>query len=83
MFSAVQGSNTAISGGVIDSSDNCRIRIKCPGNGLIRLFGNGNKILEAGGDSLEYAIESNGVYRVEVLKNNRGWIYSNHIRIGV
>ncbi|MFH2037732.1 MAG: histidinol-phosphatase [Candidatus Zixiibacteriota bacterium] len=82
-YTARQGGNTAINGGKLDFSDDCQIRIKCPRKGLIRLVGNGQMVAEANGDSLEYAVKRPGVYRVEVHKNKHGWIYSNHIRIGV
>jgi len=82
-FQARQGSQTAIGGGRLESCRDTVIRVRAPAPGSIRLIENGRRVIETGGDSLEYRPEQNGLYRAEVYKNGRGWIYSNHIRIGV
>jgi hypothetical protein len=81
-FFARRGSRTVIAGGRLESCENSKIMAKLPAKAEIRLICNGEKILETNGDFLEYTPNQNGLYRVEIYKKGRGWIYSNHIRIG-
>ena len=52
-----------------------------PLNGDMRLIRNGNEILRAEGRELIYRTEKGGVFRVEIFRKKRGWIYSNPIVI--
>jgi len=56
-------------------------RINLPLKGRIRLIGNGLPVKEHSGRSMEAEIEKPGIYRVEVFRGRRGWIFSNHIYI--
>ncbi len=47
----------------------------------IRLVHNGVKIDEINGIDAVWDIVNPGVYRVECWKKNKGWIFSNHIRV--
>ena len=47
----------------------------------IRLIHNGNKIEETTGMTGVWDVDKTGVYRIECWVNNRGWIFSNHIRV--
>ncbi|UCD16555.1 MAG: histidinol-phosphatase [Candidatus Zixiibacteriota bacterium] len=82
-FTAQQGSRTVIGGGRLDSCDDSRLIVRVPQKADISLIGNGQKLLESRGDYLEYRPQQRGLYRVEVRKRQRGWIFSNHIRIGM
>ena len=80
-FYARQGGRTVISGGRLETFENARISAKLPEKGEFKLIRDGVVVLESHGDFLEYSPNQNGLYRIEVYKNGRGWIYSNHIRI--
>ena len=82
-FGARRGSSEVICGGRLDSFEDSLIYVKCPAVARIKLIGDSEVILEVKGDYLEYKPIQNGLYRVEVYKNGKGWIFSNHIRIGL
>ncbi len=82
-FEARRGSDSVVSGGTLESCEGARITVKTPGRGNIRLVMDGLVQAETYGDFLEYVPGQNGLYRVEVFKKHKGWIFSNHIRIGV
>ena len=53
-----------------------------PEQAEIRLIANGKEILRKQKTAfLEFTVTFPGVYRVEVYKREKGWIFSNHIRI--
>ena len=56
-------------------------KVECPEAGTIRLINKGNVVDSAEGCKAEFRVRGDGPYRVEVLKNEKGWIYSNHIKI--
>jgi hypothetical protein len=82
-FYGVQGATRVVSGGSLPSADSARLIVKLPSHATIRLIHNGIIVLTTDSDSLEYSVKAPGIYRVEVWKGNRGWIFSNHIRIGI
>ncbi len=82
-FVATSGGNAAISGGSLESPAGATIYVQAPHRGEIRLIRNGSVVLRVESDELEYTPSEPGLYRIEVLRNGFGWIYSNHIRIGV
>lgn len=49
----------------------------------IRLIHNGKLVDSTINREAEFFIQKTGVYRVEVFYDNRAWIFSNHIRIGM
>lgn len=55
------------------------VHVKAPLPGKIRLLCDGKVILRKVGDALEYTAHMPGVYRVEIYRKRRGWIYSNPI----
>lgn len=55
--------------------------VKTPAKAEIRVIHNGNLIIKAEGKELVYRPEEKGIYRVEAFKGDKGWIFSNHIRI--
>ncbi len=82
-FVATSGGSAAISGGSLESPAGASIHVKAPQRGEIRLIRNGSAVLRVESDELEYTPSQSGLYRIEVLRKGFGWIYSNHIRIGV
>ncbi|MBS1262426.1 MAG: hypothetical protein MAG453_01777 [Calditrichaeota bacterium] len=58
-----------------------RFRARTPLPGRIHLLRDGRLLLRARGRSLSYETDLPGVYRVEVHRRGRGWIYSNPIRL--
>lgn len=82
-FGARRGAEEVICGGTLESCDDSIIYIETPDQAQIKLISNGQKLAETNGNYLEYKPNHNGLYRVEVYKNGKGWIFSNHIRIGI
>ncbi len=83
LFVARNGDEMVISGGTLQSAVGAQIEVRSPERARIILIRNGSKILESVSDSMEFSVTESGLYRVEVWKNSRGWIFSNHIRIGI
>jgi hypothetical protein len=54
---------------------------KTPSKAEIRLIHNGNLIHKTKGKELIYYPKKKGIYRIEAFKGDKGWIFSNHIRI--
>lgn len=55
--------------------------IQIPRRALIRLYHNGRPLRSTVGTTVEWPIDDPGIYRVEVLLNNRPWILSNPIAV--
>jgi hypothetical protein len=49
----------------------------------IKLIHNGKVVESIEEHEAHFTVNSKGVYRAEVYLNNRAWIFSNHIRVGV
>ena len=58
------------------------LAVRLPSRAHIKLIRNGHVVLDTWSDRLNYTVNSPGLYRVEAWKGRRGWIFSNHIRIG-
>jgi hypothetical protein len=71
----------AIIGDEVPYSDNLILKIMAPLSAELRLINNGATISVFSGDQVEFPIKEPGLYRVELYRNGKGWIYSNHIRI--
>ncbi len=82
-FAARNDSRLVTAGGSLTDYNKAEIIIKTPDKARIILIRNGKCISEMNGDRLECKLKENGLYRAEVYKKNRGWIFSNHIRIGL
>jgi hypothetical protein len=82
-FEAEAGTEKAICGGRLSTVDGARILVSLPSSATIKLIANGSSVVQTVSDELEYAVKEPGVYRVEAWKGKRGWIFSNHIRIGM
>jgi len=68
-------------GETLDFSDELTLNMYSPKTADIRLIKDGRSVLTQVGSRFEIAIQSPGIYRVELYRNRKGWIYSNHIRI--
>lgn len=58
-----------------------RFTVHIPLEGQIRLLRDGQVAAETHGRQLEFRAQTQGVYRVEIFRKRRGWIYSNPIVI--
>jgi len=65
----------------IELDSNPVLKMSSPQQADIRLIRDGAVIQTLISDRLEYPIIDPGLYRVELFVNNRGWVYSNHIRV--
>ena len=68
-------------GGRVPLSEEAVLRCRLPERATIRLIRDGELELRTKSRQLEYRIARPGVYRVEVFKGRRGWIFSNHVRV--
>jgi hypothetical protein len=82
-FTASNGISQIIAGGSLKSIDNVTIKVESPSKGLIRLIHNGQSLVDTIAKTYEHQVREAGVYRVEIWKRGRGWIFSNHLRIGM
>ncbi|MCP4631612.1 MAG: histidinol-phosphatase [candidate division Zixibacteria bacterium] len=57
------------------------IHLMLPEFGDVRIIRNGLTHCQFRGKSGHFPLSEPGLYRVEVIHNGRGWIYSNHIRL--
>ncbi|MFQ6617931.1 MAG: PHP domain-containing protein [Fidelibacterota bacterium] len=79
-FWAESGGSQFISGDTIARCERgVDFFVKLPEKADIFLIKDGEKIYSNSGRDLYYRTDEGGIYRVEVLKKKRGWIYSNHM----
>lgn len=71
----------ALIGGAMRDHSSIVFKVTCPSEGTIRLIKSGEVVATAEGTEAEFPVCGPGPYRVEVLKGEKGWIYSNHIKI--
>ena len=82
-FVAHSGGKEYICGDSVENGKPVTFELRLPDHAEISLIRNGEKISGKTGTNLSYETETSGLYRVEVYKGKRGWIFSNHIRVGV
>ncbi len=58
------------------------LHARLPHSAEIRVIRNGTQIHSVRTDRVAFRLSSPGVYRLEAHRFGRGWIYTNHIRIG-
>ena len=80
-FEIRTASDAAVAGGNVNLDGETYAVVRTPLKGDIRLVGNGRPIAQEWGRGMEYRIAAPGVYRVEVYRGKKGWIFSNHIRV--
>lgn len=79
-YSANQGQKSYFAGDTVPSGTTEFI-VRTPEPADIALLHEGSIVEAASGGSLTHITDKPGAYRVEVRKNRRPWIYSNHIRL--
>jgi len=57
------------------------LAVQIPDKANIKLVSLGKVIAEEVGKNLNHKVKAKGNFRVEVYRNGRGWIFSNHIRV--
>ena len=57
------------------------LQVILPADAVIRFVYNGKRGGRVSGNSASRIVKEPGVYRVEVYQGDKGWIYSNHIRL--
>jgi len=80
-FYAREKNRIYLIGDNVEFSPELTLIMRSPDIADIRLVKDGTPVLTQIGSSFQFAVHSPGIYRVELYKNKRGWIYSNHIRI--
>jgi hypothetical protein len=83
LFEASNGQEHAVSGGRLQKHEGAVLDVTTPARARIEIVRNGKPVCRVTHSRLSYRVTEPGLYRVEVRKWNRGWIYSNHIRIGI
>ncbi len=71
----------AIVGDRISLHKRLRIFVESPLEARIRLIRNGELFTEVEGKKAIFASTKPGAYRVELYRNGKGWIFSNHISV--
>jgi len=82
-FYARNREERAAVGESLESAEDTQLVVELPSRASIRLVHNGDYVYRVTGDRAEYEVVEPGIYRAEAWKGRRGWIFSNHIRIGV
>jgi hypothetical protein len=81
-FWAEKNNQTATMGETITMNEGgVDLWARAPKSGEFRLVHSGRIVAESHGREFFYSTDLKGVYRIEVLRKNKGWIYSNHINI--
>ncbi|GAB4371186.1 MAG: CehA/McbA family metallohydrolase [Calditrichia bacterium] len=68
-------------GGELAYAPGTRLSVKLPAAGEMYLVNNGQTIAQQRGQVGVFSIPRPGLYRVEVFRKKRAWIFSNHLRI--
>lgn len=79
VFTATDGSSTAIMGDEAKFSPNWTLQVTLPDGAQIRLIHDGVEMERTDLNTLIYRVSAPGVYRVEVWRRGRPWIFSNPI----
>ena len=82
-FSVNNSTVRVMAGETIDLDNQTKLIVSLPKAGTIKIVGNGQLLAETKAENMEYTVTRPGVYRVEVWRKKRGWIFSNHIRVGL
>ncbi len=82
-FFATDGKKKFQMGDTVPNNTNIKLKVILPKSSAeIILIYNGKKISSIESTEGSFIVKKKGQYRVEVYKNNKAWIFSNHIRIG-
>ena len=78
-FWAEKTGKVFLMGSRVESYGELIFRIQAPLSGIIRLLLDGQEVKRVRGKMLTYRTTEKGVFRVEVFRKRRGWIYTNPI----
>lgn len=78
-FSAESNGRYFPMGSRLTTRDKVTFKVKAPSEGIIRLLCDGREVMKKKDCGLLFESSVKGVYRVEIMKKKRGWIYSNPI----
>ena len=82
LFTAEADGRVVTCGDSLESHEDVRLKVELPSQATIKLIHNGRQVVQTDTKSLEFGVPAPGLYRVEAWRGKRGWIFSNHIRIG-
>jgi len=80
-FAELRGITSNTGDTITANGENIILRALVPKECKIKLIHNGKTIDEKKGMNATWDAKENGVYRVECWMNDKGWIFSNHIRV--
>ncbi len=81
-FFAEDGKKTYHMGDTVKLTNKVKLRVLLPHDSCnIKLIKNGKLFAETDNIDADFIVKEPGVYRVEIHKDNKAWIFSNHIRI--
>lgn len=80
-FNISNAEESVIVGGTLKLDDKTSAKVSVPAKSKIRIIHNGNQISEAQSKEIEFNLSEAGIYRIEVYRGRKGWIFSNHIRV--
>lgn len=66
---------------ISSNNENVILKVLVPDECEIKLVHNGKLINSQLGMNISWDVKEKGIYRVECWKQDRGWIFSNHIRL--
>jgi len=81
LFWAENESEKAHIGGDIRYTPQTTLHVHLPTSAQVQIICDGQIILREEGKIVTHEVSRLGLYRVEVQRQNRAWIYSNHIRV--
>lgn len=80
-FEATLGDRRHVAGEEVRYEAGLSLYVTTPRPGQIRVFRNGEQTLAKTDQQISIPVDRPGMYRIEVWRNGRGWIFSNHMRI--
>jgi hypothetical protein len=80
-FFAENAHGSAQIGGTLSFEKNTQLTVRLPASAQVNFVKNGENLRSEEGKLINFEITEPGFYRVEVFREKRAWIYSNHIRI--
>lgn len=80
-FAEFRGMTCNMGDTITSNGENILLKALLPLECTVKLIHNGNMISENKTMNTAWNIKEKGIYRVECWINDRGWIFSNHIRV--
>ena len=80
-FAEHKGNSYSMGDAVKLNYSSALLKVFTPKPCSIRLIHNGIAVKESEGMEMVWDVKENGIYRVECSIKDKGWIFSNHIRI--